>query len=145
MNIGLTDTVTDILSLQELEKFTVEAIMILAFEFPFVTSNIIDDAVHTMMIFKADSMITVRPETSLIYQHNGQGMHPILNQEKFSKLEREALYKYTGGLSLTDIHLFKKTAKLIGGKVSHVIIDQKAAHGVFSEYDLQLAKFLAEK
>jgi CMP-N-acetylneuraminic acid synthetase len=143
MNIGLTDTIKNILSLEELEDIAVEAIMVLAFEFPFVTHNIIDDAVHTMMIFKADSMISVRPETSLLYQHNGEGMHPILNQEKFSKLERDALYKYTGGLSLTDIHLFNKTNKLIGNKVSHVIIDQKAAHGVFSEYDLQLAKFLA--
>jgi len=143
INIGLTDTVNEILSLGELKNITLEAIMILAFEFPFVGSSIIDDAVHTMMIFNADSMITVRPETSLLFQHNGEGMHPILNQEKFSKLERDALYKYTGGLSLTDIQLFIKTNKLIGKKVGHVIIDQKAAHGIFSEYDLRLAKFLA--
>jgi len=143
INIGLTDTVRDILSLKTLKDIPIDAIMILAFEFPFITSNIIDDAVHSMMIFNTDSMISVRPETSLLYQHNGEGMHPILNQEKFSKLERDALYKYTGGLSLTDIHLFHSTNTLIGKKVGHVIIDQKAAHGVFSEYDLKLAKFLA--
>lgn len=143
MNIGLTETVREILPIKQLKKADIEAVMILAFEFPFVSAGIMDDAVHSMMIFNADSMISVRPETSLLYQHNGKGMHPILNQEKFSKLEREALYRYTGGLSLTDINLFKKTGQLIGGKVGHVIIDQKAAHGIFSEYDLRLAKFLA--
>lgn len=144
MNTGLVDTVKDIMRLDIFKKNAIEAVMILAFEYPFVTSRIIDDAVHTMMIFNADSIISVRPETSLMYQHDGKGMHPILNQEKFSKLEREALYRYTGGLSLVDIRLFEKTGQLIGGKVSHVVIDQKAAHGVFSDYDLKLAKFLAE-
>lgn len=144
MNIGLSETVRDILALPELEEESIEAIMILAFEFPFIGHEIMDDAVHTMMIFKSDSLISVRPETNMLYQHNGAGMHPILNQEKFSKLERDALYKYTGGLSLTDMRYYQKSGKLIGARVGHIIIDQKAAHGVFSEYDLKLAKFLAE-
>ncbi len=144
MNIGLSETVREILALPELAREKIEAIMILAFEYPFIDHAIIDDAVHTMMIFKSDSLISVRPETSLLFQHNGAGMHPILNQEKFSKLERDALYKYTGGLSLTEMRYYNKSDKLIGGRVGHIIIDQKAAQGIFSEYDLKLAKFLAE-
>lgn len=120
------------------------AIITLGIEFPFFSSTIIDDAINTLKIFKTDTLVSVRPETSLFYQHHGKGMKAILNQEKFSRLEREALYKHIGGLTVTSLDYFTKEERMVGGKVGHIIVDQKSAHGIFSEYDLHIAKFIAD-
>lgn len=144
LNIDLSQTIDEILSNNLIADENFDAVMILGIEFPFIKASIIDDAVNTMKIFGADSLISVRPETNLYFQHRGKGMEPILNQNKFTKLEREALYRYTGGISLSKVGFFRSNRKFIGGKVGHIIIDQTAAHGIFTNYDLNIARFLSK-
>jgi len=144
LNVGLIDTVSHLLNDAHLTEIQVSSFVILAIEYPFVTATTIDDAVNTLFLFKSDSLISVRPDSSLFFQHHGHGMHPILNQEKFTKLEREALYKYTGGISVTRTEVFQKKNEIITGTVGHIIVDQKASLGIFSEYDLQLAQIIAQ-
>ncbi|MGD1891780.1 MAG: glycosyltransferase family 2 protein [Cyclobacteriaceae bacterium] len=144
LNVGLIDTVSQSLNDKQLDGIEVTSFVILAIEYPFVTATTIDDAVNTLFLFKSDSLISVRPDSSLFFQHHGHGMHPILNQEKFTKLEREALYKYTGGISVTRSEVFKEKAEIITGTVGHIIVDQKASLGIYSEYDLQLAQLVAK-
>jgi len=144
LNIGLVETVQSILQSEQLSESVFSTFVVLAIEFPFVSAATIDDAINTLFLFNSDSLISVRPDSSLFYQHQGHGMHPILNQDKFTKLEREALYKYTGGISVTRTEVFETTQKIISGTVGHVIVDQKADLGVFSEYDLQLAKLVVQ-
>jgi CMP-N-acetylneuraminic acid synthetase len=98
-----------------------------------------------MKIFETDSMISVREENVTFYQHDGKGMKPILNQEKFSKLEREALYKHAGGISAVKTDHFLSTKKVISGKVGHIVIDQKSAMGIKSKLDQDIAGFLASR
>jgi len=145
LNVGLVETVNHILTQKEVAKIEADAIAILAIEFPFTGAAVIDDAVNTLYLFHSDSLISVRPDTHIFYQHHGHGMQPILNQEKFTKLEREALFKYTGGISLTRSTVFRKEQKFITAKVGHIVIDQQASLGVYSEYDLKLARLLVEQ
>ena len=98
-----------------------------------------------MAIFEADSLVSVRQDNSLFFHHDGGGMKAIYDQDKFTKLEREAIYKYAGGLMLTKMELFKKENTLLGGRTSHVVVNQKAAMGLFSDFDIKLAKVVAEK
>jgi glycosyltransferase involved in cell wall biosynthesis len=145
LNVGLVATVNHILTQAEIQEKKPEALAILAIEFPFTDSAVIDDAVNTLYLFSSDSLISVRPDTHTFFQHHGHGMQPILNQEKFTKLEREALYKYTGGISLTKTNVFQQEQKFITGKVGHIVIDQQASLGVYSEYDLKLARLLEKE
>ncbi len=132
--------------LEELAKNNInpEAILSLALEFPFVTSDIIDDAIYTLTIFKADSLLSVRPDNKMYYQHIGHGLQPILDQEKYTKLEREALYKGQGGVVLSTVTSFKQNKKILAGKVSHIVVDEKAAIGVFSKFDFRLFNMLIQ-
>jgi len=139
------DTVNHILTQTGIQEQVPAALAILAIEFPFTGSSVIDDAVNTLYLFNSDSLISVRPDTHTFFQHHGHGMQPILNQEKFTKLEREALYKYTGGISLTKTKVFWEEQKFITAKVGHIVIDQQASLGVYSEYDLKLARLLAKE
>lgn len=143
LNVGLVGTVNHILTQETVSALHPSAIAVLAIEFPFVNALTLDNAINTMFLFHSDSLISVRPDTHLFFQHHGHGMQTILNQDKFTKLEREALYKYTGGISVTRTSVFKEKQQFITGKVGHVVIDQQSSQGIFSEYDLKLARLLA--
>lgn len=144
-NVSLGDTIDHILEHAKLKSTPVEAFMILPIEYPFLKPQDIDDAINTLAIFKADSVLSVRIERSTFYQHHGDGMVPILGQDKFTKLEREALYKGVGGLTVCTVPAFQVSKKILPGKVGHIVVDQLTAHGIFSAFDLEMAQFLAHK
>jgi CMP-N-acetylneuraminic acid synthetase len=143
LNVGLIETVQEILAHPEIQQLNFEAILRLSSEYPFITAENMNDAIHTMAIFGADSLISVRPETNLFFQHTGNGLEPILNREKFTRLEREALYRFTGGLNLTRINLFETENTFLGGRVGHIVIPQKETFSIRSDFDLQVARMIA--
>jgi CMP-N-acetylneuraminic acid synthetase len=143
LNTGLVSTIDNILNDKKLiNSNDFENIIVLSIEYPFVNSKTIDDAINTMQIFNTDSLISVREETNVFFQHDGGGMKPILNQEKFSKLERESLYRYAGGIIVTKTSEFSKSKELISGKVGHIVIHQKSAHTIKTKLDIEIANFL---
>lgn len=144
-NVSLNETIEHVLSHPDLSTSSVEAFMILALEFPFLQGEDIDNAINSLAIFKADSLLSVRIDRSTLYQHHGSGMVPILEQEKFTKLEREALYRGVGGLMLCTKKAFYEEEKLLAGKVGHVVVDELTAHGIFSQFDLEVASALARR
>jgi len=144
-NVSLNETIEHVLQHPSLNSIGVEAFMILALEFPFLKAQDIDHAINSLAIFKADSLLSVRIERSTLYQHHGSGMVSILEQDKFTKLEREALYKGVGGVMLCTVNSYFQEKKLLAGKVGHVVVDELAAHGVFSQFDLEVARALAKE
>jgi CMP-N-acetylneuraminic acid synthetase len=142
LNVGLVQTINHVLKHPEVKKHQRQAILRLASEYPFINAANMDDAVNTLCIFGTDSLIGVRPDTSMFFQHDGGGLVPILNQDKFTRLEREALYRYVGGLTLTKLSLFKEKQAFLGGKLGHIVINQKSSHSIRCDYDLQIARYL---
>ena len=65
-------------------------------------------------------------------------MQSILDRDKFTKLERETLYKGAGGIVVTKVVEFRKHMGMQSGKVEHIIVDQRTAFGVFSEFNLDI-------
>ncbi len=122
-----------------------EAILSISLEYPFLTKDVIDDSVNTLTIFKSDSLLSVRPDNRMYYQHIGHGMVPILDQEKFTKLEREALYKGAGGVVVSTVSSFRTHGKMVAGKVGHIVVDQKTALSIQSEFDVYLAEKVFER
>ncbi|MEL7001344.1 MAG: glycosyltransferase [Bacteroidota bacterium] len=145
LNTDLTGTIDHVIYEVNDQLKDANTILLSGLEFPFITAAILDDAINTLSIFDTDSLISVRPETNLFFQHDGEGMKSILNQEKFTKLEREALYRYTGGISAVRLDYYEKNKKVIGGKVGHIIIDQKSSQGIFTSHDKEIAQYIASK
>ena len=138
VNEPLTKTFEHVLDQLATQDVRPEAIMQVSVEFPFMTKDVIDDAVNTLTIFQGDSLLSVRPDNRMYYQHIGHGMVPILDQEKFTKLEREALYKGAGGVVIATVKSFREHGTMVAGKVGHIVVDQKTAFFVQSEFDLYL-------
>lgn len=144
-NVSLLGTIQHVLSAPECVGEMIEAVMILPIEFPFLRAEDIEDAINTMVIFEADSVISVRIERASFFQHHGGGMVPILDQDKFTRLEREALYKHVGGMTLTRVSNLKREGKVLAGKVGHVVVDQATSLGITSGYELEIARFWYER
>lgn len=117
-------------------------LMTAALDYPFVSPDILDDAINTIELFKSDSVLGVRPDNKMYYRHTGHGLSPILDQEKFTRIEREALYRAVGGIMASTKANFKAYAKINSGKMSHVIVDEISAFGIFSEFDFNIFKSL---
>lgn len=145
INESLNNTIFHILDTDIISSLQPKAIMSLAIEYPFINAGAIDDAINTLTIFGADSLLSVRPDHSMYYQHDGSGLHPILDQDKFTKLEREALYKGVGGIVLTNIESFLKEKKMLHGKVGHIVVDKEVAFCISSEFELNLVNKHSEK
>lgn len=128
--------------LKELDYDDYEAIVSLAIEFPFITSEIIDDVINTLTIFKADSVIAVKPDNSTYYQHNGHGMQPILDQDKFTKYERNAIYKRYSAVTATTKNNYLKNNNFVSGKISHIVLDQKSAFEIKTNFHWSLYQLL---
>lgn len=144
VNESLTKTFGHVLDTLATQGIKPGAVMQVSVEFPFLTKDVIDDAVNTLAIFKGDSLLSVRPDNRMYYQHIGHGMVPILDQEKSTKLEREALYKGAGGVVIATVDSFRSHGKMVAGKVGHIVVDQKTAFFVQSEFDLLLVSKILE-
>ncbi|HET8858501.1 glycosyltransferase [Marivirga sp.] len=143
-NQSLNDTIEQSLNFEHDHGREYKAIMTIAIEYPFLDAETIDEAINTLTLFKSDAVLSVRPDNRLYYQHTGKTLEPILDQDKFTKLEREALYKGVGGIVLSTIKNFQKHGKMTGGRISHVVVDQKTAFGIFSKFDFELFQSLIQ-
>ena len=118
---------------------------IITIEYPLIRPEHVDDAINTMSLFGTDSIISVRPDSAIFFQHHGDGLHPILNREKFTKLEREVLFKQAGGITAVRKIFFDKSKRVLSGKIGHIMIDQKAAMGLFSKIDFEIISNILRK
>src|SRR5690606_18479351 len=71
INVSLFHTLLMLTELAELAKM--DSLMFCALNYPFVTQETIDDAINTLTIFKADSLISVRPANNKLFRHTGHG------------------------------------------------------------------------
>lgn len=120
-----------------------EAFMTISLTYPFLTSDLVDEAINTLVLFKADSLVSVRPDNNRYFQHYGHGMAPVVDQDKFTKLEREAIYRGAGGIVLSRVDGFLKEEKMLHGKVGHIVVDERVAFAVDTEFDFLMFRSLA--
>lgn len=121
-----------------------EFVMTAALDYPFVAPGIFEDSVNTIELFNSDSVLSVRPDNKAYYRHTGHSLQAILDQEKFTRLERDALYRAAGGIMVSTKASFIKNGKINAGKMSHVVVDENTAFGLFSDFDFRIFKTLIQ-
>jgi len=140
INVSLHETLVFLIDQEELKD--IEALLFCSVSYPFVDRKIINDSINTLSIFNADSLVSVRPEDNKFYRHTGDGMQAILKQDTFTKLERESIYKYTGGLILSKINSAIESQKLVHGNVGHIVIDERASLNVDSSFEKEICNYI---
>lgn len=144
LNSGLVDTIKDVF--EQHEAFNeYDAFMTLSIRFPLLKPLYIDNAIKSMALFQTESVISVRTDNSKFFQSTHNGLKPILDQEKFTKLEREDLYRYSGGMILTQKEFFYNNNQFIGHKNGHVIIDAESAIMLKDKLSFEYVHFIKEQ
>lgn len=144
INIPIEETIIHALNSYILKHKNPDALLILYIEAPFRTAMYIDKAIHTMQLYDADIVDGVRLDDNLFYIHNGQGLQPW-KKTRGLRLERDELFRRVGGLHLIRRDFFEQERKILSGRISHVLFDQKAAFSIRSELDWEIAQYLAQQ
>lgn len=144
MNVRAQRTLRYVLEQPEVAEAAPEVVAMLSTECPFLTPNFIDDAIHAFSLFDIDGVMTVRPDASAFYQHDGHGLKSLLRQDNFTHLERDALFRYAGGLTAFTTDALRREQD-DGLRLGHVVVDQRSAHAVNTIFDLRVAEFLAQE
>ncbi|MFU8804292.1 MAG: glycosyltransferase family 2 protein [Bradymonadaceae bacterium] len=128
-------------SVQRLEEefeFYADIIVTLSLHSPLRKAMYIVKALDTLVLYDADSVISVYEDYDMHFSHGTDGLEP-LNPAMMRRirLEREGLYVYNGSITaswrdvmgLEDYH---------GVKISHVVMPQKESFQIKSAFDLWL-------
>jgi len=142
-NISLDKALLEIVNSDIILK-PISVIIILDLRFPLLSFVKINDAANTLLLFGADSLVSVRPETSVFFKHDGTGMKSIFLEEKVSKLERNVIYKHVGGITITNMHSFISSNTIINGKVGHIVLDKNSSYMIETKEDISVVSKINE-
>lgn len=135
LKTSINKTIRMIVDLQE-DVF--DAVGLVSLEYPLIDVSVVNEAIDTLNIFKSDSVLTVIAGQGPYYRHTGQTLKAILNQDKYTILEREYLFSGSGGIAISSMESFGTKGVLIADRVAHVLLDHQHAFGVFSDFDFEL-------
>lgn len=142
-NTRLVDTLIDTLDTFATEYDDPDAVAVLQIEHPFRGATYVDTAIEVMVLFDTDSVVAVRPEDDRFFQHDGNGLK-LLRRTPDLRLEREELYREAGGLHTVRTQFLRQERSISGGRVGHVVLDQKASLIIRSDWDWSLASMIAD-
>jgi glycosyltransferase involved in cell wall biosynthesis len=122
-----------------------DAICILPISTPLRKIKHIEHAIDTMEVFKVDTILAIQEEFSPCYQHDRFGLKPInITNEGGARLERYAIYKSNGSITLTRLEYINK-GLLYGKKVGHITMLPEESVKLNSNYEYWLAEQLIRK
>lgn len=143
INTPIEATVSHALEMYQEDSSPPDAIMLLYIEYPFRSSMYIDKAINTMRLYDVDVVDGVRLEDGMLYVHSGHGLEPW-NKNRRLRLERNDLYRRSGGIHLVKREVILGKGDMLDGKIGHIAIGRKGAVAVRSKLDLEYARVVAE-
>lgn len=125
------------------ENYIPDVVVILYITSPLITSDHIDEAINTLLIFNADSVISVREDKKFHYTHGKYGLKPLY-QKRLIKYEKELLFEETGSLIVTK-RKFVSEDSLFGKKISHIVLADEEAIDIENKFQFWLAEQILKK
>ncbi|WP_321417450.1 glycosyltransferase [uncultured Desulfobacter sp.] len=142
INTPLEPTVSEAIKYYSHIKTKPDLVVLLFIESPFRSAFYIDKAVHTQQIFDTDVVDGIREEDDIFYYHNGDGLRPW-NINSGLRLERDNLFRRSGGIHLIQREFFERERNILSGKIGHITLDQRSAFTIRTEMDWKIAQYLA--
>lgn len=116
-------------------------VILLSLESPLLNTRYIDSSVRSMMIFNADSVVSVRRNSKSLYTHSGKSITPVQSTE-LTKYERDDLFESSGGLVTFKLGKALEQNKTQCGVVSHILVDEVSGFELKSHLDIKIAELL---
>ena len=144
INSFLDDTIKQAAEFYVNQHEEPQAVVALYAESPFRYARHIDTALNVLSLYGVDSVIAVRPETDVFYQHDGHGLKPLRSGHVL-RLEAEEIFRAVGDMHVVSWSWLMAGGGIPGGSIGHVILEQSAALSVTNEWEWRLAKVLADE
>jgi CMP-N-acetylneuraminic acid synthetase len=144
LNTHIEDTLLHALEQYGKTKELPEYLSLLYIESPFRRSRFVDQSLDVLDLFAVDSVVSVRPENEVLYQHTGSGLRPLHNIGLL-RVERETIYREVGKLHAVKASELLAKRNLHHSKVGHIEVDHQSAFSIQSKWDWSIAENIASK
>jgi CMP-N-acetylneuraminic acid synthetase len=141
-NHSLDLTVKEIIQHFSLQRY--EAIGLLGIETPLLKSSTIEEAVHTLALYRSDSVICVHKDQASYFSHNGEGMRLVFEKSKYNNYERKVIYKRVSGFSITRMGAYLQNPSFVQKRQGHVEISSMETLSIQSDVDFRFLMNLGE-
>lgn len=142
-NSPIEPTINFVLEKVESEGFLPSQVVLLNVTSPLIRSEHINEAINTLLIYNADSVISVKENSKFHYKHGEFGLEPLFNK-RVLRLEREILYEETGGLFVSKRESITKD-DFLGIKKSHIILDEDEGIDIHSKFNFWLVEEILKR
>jgi len=119
-----------------------DIIVSLNLDCPLRKAEHIQKAIDTLLLYNADSVISVYEDTDLYYVHTNHGLEP-LNPARHRKIrvEREALYVGNGAVRALWRDILSKD-DIAGRSVGHIVMSYMDSFSIKKAEDIQLIEYI---
>lgn len=142
LNTELEKTIQHTLKKVRKKNLKFDYIMQMSFRTPFITSQVVDDAINTLKLFNSDKIICVTQENHQYYKHDGSGLKNLTRSSNL-KLERDTIYKQVMGFTITKKKSFFVKDKEL--KIGHIVLTNKQSFEINTEDDLKISNKISLK
>lgn len=139
------ELLTEILNnLDKRENYRPDAICTLYISTPLREAKHIDQAVDTMTIFELDTVVSIQEELNPCYHHEKFGLTLINMSNGQTRLERKAIFKGNGAITLNKREVIFKGQNL-GSRVGHVTMLPEESVKINTDFEFWLAEKIIEE
>ena len=137
--VGIELTVNHVLRhLEEKEGYFPDVVAILFITSPLVNQNHIKEAINTLLIYDADSVVAVKEDKGYHHKHGKHGLEPLF-EKRLLRHEKDLLFEETGSLIVTRRE-FITDNNLFGKKISHITLTDDEAVYIDNKFKFWLAE-----
>jgi CMP-N-acetylneuraminic acid synthetase len=112
---------------------------------PFITGAHVAEAIDTLLLYRADSVIGVVEDLTYHWRPAADGLSPVGYQKRVIRQEKDIIFKEAGGLYVVQAKRFGETNDLLGRHVGHIEMAVHEAVRIQSPYDYWLALRMNEQ
>lgn len=135
--VGIEPTINYVLNyLEKKERYFPDILVILFITSPLITSEHIKEAINTLIVYDADSVIAVKEDKKFHHRHGKYGLEPLY-EKRLLRHEKDLLFEETGSLIVTK-RKFITQKKLFGKKISHILLDEDEAIDIDNKFQFWL-------
>ncbi|MFH0809601.1 MAG: glycosyltransferase family 2 protein [Pseudomonadota bacterium] len=141
-NVGILPTVHDVLNRHGGHAY--DAVALLHVHCPLRRAHHIKEAIDTLLIFQADSVVSVVEDRRVHYQRMENGLSPVHGNCETLRLERQCLFSENGAIFLSRPSCITEN-RLLGDRVGHVLMREDESVAIHDPYDFWLASRIIER
>ena len=138
VNSPIEPTILFTLEQMASQGFKPDIVCLLYADSPLRRAHHIAEAIHTLLIFGPDSVISVCENMRLQYNHRLNGLEPMF-QHRHLRFERDALYEENGAVYVSWARVITPQS-FLGARLGHIIMTRESSLNLKTPYDLWLSQ-----